>query len=153
MRRKDGVKASFLFPQTAVVENRPLSAQVLPQPKFVEFPGSGSHRVKYRDNQVQGEPRQRSISLPGVVPPVRIHQQQRRHRAGGRFHAALLPDCLHKRRKPPSQSTDPTGIWFQSAKCSVERDIGLLWNCIALYSDVIQRNVSKSDLNHSTAVI
>jgi len=54
---------------------------------FVDSPGSGSDRVKFRANQVQGEPSSRSISLPGVVTPARMVAEAAR---GGRIHAALL---------------------------------------------------------------
>jgi len=77
---------------------------------FVDSPGSGSHRVKFRANQVQGEPSSRSISLPGVVPPARMVAEAAR---GGRIHAALLA-YITGGTQPLSQSTDPTGIWLHA---------------------------------------
>jgi len=82
---------------------------------FVDSPGSGSDRVKFRANQVQGEPSSRSISLPGVVTPARMVAEAAR---GGRIHAAL-PAYITGGNQPLSQSTDPTGIWLHAKlQCS-----------------------------------
>jgi hypothetical protein len=76
----------------------------------VDSPGSGSRRVKFRANQVQGEPSSRSISLPGVVPPARMLAEAAR---GGRIHVAP-PAYIAGGSQPLSQSTDPTRIWLHA---------------------------------------